>query len=132
MTPEPPRVVLVIEDETNIVNLIQQSLLGMLVEVVAATDGEAGVALAEQLQPDLVLLDLALPKMDGWQVLEAIRATPYGSTVPVIVVTAHGDSATAVRARSAGASHFLAKPFLPNELRRLVQTYLATGVSGAA
>jgi len=132
MTLPSPRVVLVIEDEANIVNVIEHSLVGMYVEVVSAENGEAGVELAAQLQPDLILLDLALPGMSGWEVLDAVRATPHGATVPVVVVTAHGDSATAVQARESGANEFLSKPFLPTELRRLVERFVATSVPKSA
>lgn len=132
MTLQSPRVVLVIEDESNIVNVIEHSLVGMYIEVVSAENGETGVELAAQLQPDLILLDLALPGITGWEVLEEVRATPHGATVPVVVVTAHGDSATAVQARESGANEFLSKPFLPTELRRLVEKFVASSVPKSA
>lgn len=132
MTLPSPRVVLVIEDEANIINVIEHSLEDMYVEVVSAPDGETGVKLAAQIQPDMILLDLALPGMTGWEVLEEVRATPHGATTPVVIVTAHGDSATAVQARESGANEFLSKPFLPTELRRLVERFATSSVPKSA
>jgi CheY-like chemotaxis protein len=132
MTMQSPRVVLVIEDQANIVAVIKQSLRDMFVEIVAVEDGEAGVEQVAQLEPDLVLLDLALPGISGWEALQAIRETPYGASLPVVVVTAHGDSETAVRARESGANAFITKPFLPSELRRVVDGYLTSTVADSA
>lgn len=132
MTLQPPRVILVIEDEANIVTVIKQSLRDMFVEVVAAWDGETGVEMAARIEPDLILLDLALPGMNGWEALVAIRQTPQGASVPVVVVTAHGDSETAVKARESGADAFVTKPFLPSELRRVVDRYLTSPVADSA
>ena len=124
MTVQTPQVILVVEDELNIVNVIKHSLAGMYVEVIVADNGERGVELAAQVEPHLILLDLALPAMSGWEALRLIRATPHGASVPVVIVTAHGDSATAVEAREAGADEFLTKPFQPKELRNLVERLL--------
>ena len=124
MSLQPPRVVLVIEDEANIASVIRQSLAGLLVEVIVAETGEKGVEMAAQVAPHLILLDLALPEMSGWEALRQIRSTPHGADVPVAIVTAHGDSETAVEAQSAGADEFLTKPFQPSELRRVVELLL--------
>ncbi|NNC73956.1 MAG: response regulator [Acidimicrobiia bacterium] len=119
---ESPRIVLVIEDQPNIINVIKKSLMGMLTEVITAPTGEIGVEKARTVDPDLILLDLALPGMSGWEVLETLKAE--GRDVPVVIVTAHGDSATALRASEAGAQEFLTKPFLPAELRRVVSDHV--------
>ena len=131
MTLQVPRVVLLIEDEANIVTLIEQSLVGMNIDVVSAGSGEAGVQQAADLEPDLVLLDLSLPLMNGWDALVQIRRTSHGATVPVVLVTAHGDSETAVRAREAGVDALITKPFLPAELRRVVEQLIG-GVAKSA
>jgi CheY-like chemotaxis protein len=68
--------------------------------------------------------------MDGWEVLATIRRSEEpGSHTPVVIVTAHGDSSTAVEARERGADGFLAKPFQPNDLRRVVKEQLGAGVN---
>lgn len=122
MTKTPARVLLVIEDEMNIVAVIKQSLLGAAFDIHVAPNGETGIEMTRELQPDVVLLDIALPGIDGFETLAAIRSTPFGTHVPVIIITAHGDSSTAVEAREAGADHFLTKPFLPSQLRRAVES----------
>lgn len=118
------KVVLVIDDVKSVLQLIRGSLVDHPVDVFTAIDGASGLALAREMTPDLVLLDLALPVMDGWEVLEALRANPATAKVPVVIVTAHGDSNTAARARDAGADGFISKPFRPAELRRVIDGYL--------
>ena len=118
------RVVLVIEDAANVLQFITASLAGEPIHLVTATDGDRGLDLARELHPDLLLLDVALPGIDGFEVLQEIRQDPALSETPVVIVTAHGDSTTAARARDAGANYFIAKPFRPTELRRVVEQFL--------
>lgn len=119
-----------IEDEPKIVRVISETLVGAPCEVVSAADGPAGLASLQAQRPALVLLDLALPGMDGWEVLEHIRQSEAPeSRTPVVIVTAHGDSSTAVEARERGADGFLAKPFQPSDLRRVVEEQLGAGVN---
>ncbi|MDH3605686.1 MAG: response regulator [Acidimicrobiia bacterium] len=114
------KVVLVVDDVPSIVQLIRGALADQAVDLVAAADGQTGLDLARSLVPDLILLDLALPVMDGWDVLAALKADDTTAPVPVVIVTAHGDSDSASRARELGASAFIAKPFRPAELRRII------------
>ncbi|MDH3540077.1 MAG: response regulator [Acidimicrobiia bacterium] len=115
------KVVLVIDDVKSVLQLIRAALIDHPVDVLTAIDGGSGLALAQEITPDLVLLDLALPVMDGWEILAALRADPATRNVPVVIVTAHGDSDTASRARELGADGFIAKPFRPAELRRIIE-----------
>ena len=116
--------VLVIEDESRILRVIDGTLSTDAIEVVTAMDGASGLAMLRERRPDLVLLDLALPGIDGWQVLAEIRAEAGPDELPVVIVTAQGDSATALEARGLGANDFVSKPFRPAELRRIVGTYV--------
>jgi two-component system cell cycle response regulator len=125
------KVVLVIDDVKSVLQLIRGVLMGRPIDVLTAGDGASGLAIAREVVPDLVLLDLALPVMDGWEILAALRANPNTAHVPVVIVTAHGDSNTAARARELGASGFISKPFRPSELRRTIDSYLA-GPAAAA
>ena len=77
-----------------------------------------------EVRPVVVLLDLALPGIDGWEVLTRIRTDEELAEIPVVIVTAQGDSATAVKARRLGANGFVAKPFRPSDVRRAVDCYL--------
>lgn len=105
--------VLVIEDDAAIGRLLRHSLTEAGNTVAVATDGTSGLTLAVQEQPDVVLLDLGLPDLDGRQVLRMLRAV---SRVPVIVVTAQDDDRTVVEALDAGADDYLVKPFNHYEL----------------
>lgn len=119
------KVVLVIDDVESLLQFIRGSLVGYPVDIVTAVDGGSGLTLAQELRPDVVLLDLALPVMSGWEVLEAMKEDPATADVPIIVVTAHGDSTAAAQARDMGAAGFMPKPFRPTELRRIIARYLA-------
>ena len=117
-------VLLVIEDVPSVTQFIRAVLASEPVNIVTATDGRQGQQLVAELAPDLVLLDLALPGVDGFEILDSIRANPATAEIPVVIITAHGDSGTAADAKDRGADAFLAKPFRPDELRRLVSRFL--------
>jgi len=126
------KVVLVIDDVKSVLQLIRGSLIDHPVDVLTASDGGSGLALAQEVTPDLVLLDLALPVMDGWDILAALRSDPATEHVPVVIVTAHGDSNTAARARELGADGFISKPFRLAELRRIIEGYLEPPAAAAS
>ena len=126
------KVVLVIDDVKTVFHLIRGALSHHPVDVVTAGDGGSGLALAQEILPDLVLLDLALPVMDGWEVLAALRSAPATAAIPIVIVTAHGDSNSASRAREEGADGFISKPFRPAELRRVIEGYLDPPVATAS
>ena len=125
-------VVLVIEDVASVTQLIRAVLAADPVHVVTATDGRQGQDLVAELIPDLVLLDLALPEVEGLEILESIRANPDTAEIPVVIVTAFGDSGTAAEAAARGANAFLAKPFRPAELRRVVAQFLPGAAAAAS
>ena len=117
-------VVLVIEDAANVTQLIRAVLISDPLHIVTATDGAMARQLVEELVPDLVLLDLALGGVDGFEILDSIRTNPATAEIPVVIITAYGDSATAAEARDRGSDAFLAKPFQPAELRRVIDRFL--------
>lgn len=123
MTPS-NSVILVIEDVVSTTHFISAVLAADPFQIVTATDGRKGQQLVAELLPDLVLLDLALPEVDGFDVLDSIRADPATAATPVVIITAHGDSSTAAEARDRGADAFIAKPFRPAELRRVINRFL--------
>jgi len=118
-----PRV-LVIEDAPATQRLIEMTLMLEGWDVLVATTGEAGLEVAESDSPDLVVLDIALPNMDGWQVLKTLRDSPATASIPVIVVTAHDTAESKSRADIATAEAFLGKPFDVEALRRLAKSQL--------
>jgi CheY-like chemotaxis protein len=117
--------VLVIDDEMAIVDVIRKVLEWNGYEVLAATDGSRGFATAQRQSPDAIVLDLMMPVMDGFEVLEALRSNDRTANVPVLVLTAVLSDAVEERCISLGASSYLRKPFEPNELLEALQTMTA-------
>ena len=117
--------VLVVDDEPDVLLLCRLNLEQRGHEVLEAPNGDTALELARSGSPDLVVLDLMLPGIDGYQVLEALQAGEVTSGVPVLVLTAKSLQADRERSRRLGASAFLTKPFLPDELCDLVDAVLA-------
>jgi two-component system KDP operon response regulator KdpE len=111
--PNPGPVIIVVEDEPDIRRFLRASLLSNGYRLVEAATGREGLAAAETRQPDLIILDLGLPDMDG---LEVIRRLREWTVVPVIVLSAKGQETTKVAALDAGADDYIAKPFGVSEL----------------
>lgn len=119
-----PRTILIIEDSPVVQRLFRATLAVLDVELHFADDGEAGLAAAQDLVPDAIMLDIGLPKLDGWQVLTRLRSNPTTDHIAVIVVTAHAQAAFATRAEEGGADGFMTKPFRPDDLRTAVRRLL--------
>ena len=113
--------VLVVDDELKIARLIRDYLEQAGFVVATASDGKGAIVLARQLKPDLIVLDLGLPNLDG---LDVIRALRMGSNVPVVVVTARADEADRVVGLELGADDYVVKPFSPKELVARVRAVL--------
>jgi CheY-like chemotaxis protein len=119
------RRVLVVEDSAVIRRLIDVCLRPARIEVIMREDGPSGLTAAVEDPPDLLVLDIGLPEMDGWQVLDRLRADERTKRLPVLVLTAHAEEESRRRADRGGANAFVTKPFQPAEFRRLVLTLLA-------
>jgi CheY-like chemotaxis protein len=119
------RRVLVVEDSAVIRRLIDVCLRPARIEVIMREDGPTGLTAAVEDPPDLLVLDIGLPEMDGWQVLDRLRADDRTKRLPVLVLTAHAEEESRRRADRGGANAFVTKPFQPAEFRRLVLTLLA-------
>jgi DNA-binding response OmpR family regulator len=113
--------VLVIEDDRDIALGIRTVLLRSGFDVANSTDGKQGLRTFHDARPDLVVLDIGLPTLDGWSVLERIRDL---SDVPVLILTAHGSEADKVRGLHGGADDYLTKPFGNRELAARVEALL--------
>lgn len=113
--------VLVIEDDRNTAALVTLYLEREGFRALTAGDGPAGLALARRHQPNLVVLDLMLPEMDGWEVCRRLRQT---SDVPVIMLTARGEEIDRVAGLTLGADDYVVKPFSPRELMARVKAIL--------
>lgn len=123
--------VLVVEDSAVIQRLISVCLRPAGVDVDTRDDGPTGLEAALTDPPDLLILDVGLPRMDGWEVLDRIRNDPRTSRLKVLVLTAHAQEETRERADRGGADAFLTKPFRPDDLRA-VALGLMTSPGGAA
>lgn len=116
--------ILVIEDMEDNRRIIGDLLTSVGYEVIEAVDGEEGVAMAESHRPDLILMDIQLPEMDGYEATRRIRAIPQLAEVPIIAVTSYALSGDEAKARAAGCDGYIAKPFSPRELLAKVREFL--------
>jgi two-component system cell cycle response regulator DivK len=118
------RTILYIEDNEYNRKIVRQLLGRTSYQLVEAVDGESGVALAQKLVPQLILMDVQLPKMSGLDATRALKADPRTSDIPIIVITSFALSGDREKAAVAGADNYLAKPYSPRELLALVRQYL--------
>lgn len=119
-----PTVVL-IDDDKRVIELLQIALSGSGYKTFAATDGEQAICLVEKVRPDVVVLDVRLPKKNGYQVCEALRSSPLTHGIPVIMISGLVEPSARVQGLRCGADDFLTKPFSPKELLLRIQKILA-------
>jgi DNA-binding response OmpR family regulator len=117
------RTVLIIEDEKLIVVSTQMVLEAAGFRVESASSGEEGVTKASKVTPDLILLDIMMPGIDGWETLTRLKRDPATSRIPVIVFTAREHARGHPRSAELGAVDYFRKPFEPDELIELVGKY---------
>jgi two-component system, OmpR family, response regulator VicR len=126
MVEKDAKIILCIEDEQEMIDLIRLILSRRGFEVRGANSGEEGLKSMRQQQPDLVLLDLMMPDMDGWEVYQQMKADETTRKIPVIVVTARAQSIDKVLGlHIAKVDDYIAKPFSPQELMNSVDNVLA-------
>ena len=121
---EDGQVILVADDDDDIRALVVYRLSRAGYEVVEARDGEEALALALERVPALAVLDVMMPKLDGYEVTRRLRSDEATHRVPVILLTARVQDADVARGFEAGADDYLRKPFSPQELRARVQAIL--------
>jgi diguanylate cyclase (GGDEF)-like protein len=122
-TPGPRARLLVVDDEPDAREVLAEALQPDY-EVQAAEDGQAAVEIARAEHPDIILMDLSMPRLDGLQALERLRTDPATADIPVIFVSGQGDDAVKVRSLDLGAVDYLQKPFSERELRARVERTL--------
>jgi two-component system, OmpR family, response regulator MtrA len=116
--------VLIADDDADILSLVKAVLERSGHEVVAASDGAEALASVRARKPDLVVLDIAMPEVDGLEVLRRLRADPTTSELPVVLLSARAQEADVERGFAIGASAYLKKPFSPRELSEHVAELL--------
>lgn len=122
--------ILVIDDEPELVKAVEVRLKTSGYEVEVAYDGSAGIAKAEEIKPDLILLDIVMPKMDGYEVCKRLKDDPETKDIPIIVLTASvaaGQQELEKKCMSAGANGAIMKPFETSELLDMVSQALRGG-----
>jgi CheY-like chemotaxis protein len=117
--------ILVIEDNPLNLELVREVLVAAGMRVIEARNGPAGLAAASQQHPDLILLDIRLPGLDGYAVLERLKATPAAAAIPVVALTAQAMAGDREQALAAGFTDYIAKPVdtrtLADRIRGILQ-----------
>ena len=119
-----PNTIAIVEDEPNIVELVKYNLDREGYRTIAANDGRKGLELIRQELPDLVILDLMLPELDGISVCKQLRADAATKSIPIIILTAKSEEADRVLGLEIGADDYVTKPFSPRELVARVRAVL--------
>jgi CheY-like chemotaxis protein len=117
--------ILIAEDERDIRDLIAFTLRFAGYEVLTANNGEEAVAMTQKEMPDLVLTDVRMPKMTGYEACKLIKADPHTQHIPVVFLSAKGQEAEVQSGMAAGADEYLLKPFAPDQLTRKVAEILS-------
>lgn len=117
------KTILYVEDNEFNRQIVRDLLARTSYRLIEANDGEAGVAMALQELPDLVLMDIQLPKISGLEATRRLRADPRTAHVPIITITSYALSGDDQKAMDAGASSYLAKPYSPRELLQVIRKF---------
>jgi len=113
--------ILVVDDERHIVRLVEVNLTRAGYDVLTAYDGVEALEKVKEDEPDMIVLDVMMPRMDGFEVLKRLQADPDTQDIPVIMLTAKAQDADIFRGWSSGVSSYLTKPFNPRELLTFVE-----------
>src|SRR5512138_89075 len=116
--------VLLVDDTRTLLSLIQVYLLGWHLEFIEARDGIEGLSKAREQKPDLIVSDIRMPGMDGFEFCAAVRADPALHAVPFVMLTSLTDEMSRRKGKLVGASAFLTKPIAPEQLRGIVAELL--------
>ncbi|HEX7785329.1 MAG TPA: response regulator [Methylomirabilota bacterium] len=115
------KTILYVEDNEFNRKIVRQLLSRTSYRLIEATDGEAGVTTARQSRPDLIIMDIQLPKLSGLEATRQLRTAPETADTPIIVVTSFALAGDEQKARQAGAAAYLAKPYSPRELLGMIR-----------
>jgi two-component system alkaline phosphatase synthesis response regulator PhoP len=120
----PPQTILVIDDENELARLVMRALGHEGYDVIYASDGASGLRIARDHRPDLVVLDLTMPDIDGLEVCKSLRSEPRVARLPILVLSARASAADRILGLELGADDYLIKPFVSQELVARVKALL--------
>src|SRR2546430_2778795 len=126
---QPRARVLVVDDEADLVRILQFGLQGIGYQVETASDGQEALKKAREQKPDLILLDLMLPKLDGYKVCRMLKFDERYKSIPIVILSARTQEADREMARSTGADLFITKPYNLEEILQTIQNLLQTSPS---
>ena len=119
-----PETILLIEDEEDVSDLIRYHLKKSKYRVISAADGLEGLRLASEERPDAVILDVMLPRLNGFEVAKRMKGDPSTASIPLLILSAKGESEHRIKGLELGADDYLAKPFSPKELLLRIKALL--------
>jgi DNA-binding response OmpR family regulator len=118
------KTVLIVDDEADFADMIQMRLEANSYKVIVANDGQSGIEKAEADMPDAILLDVMMPGMDGFKVLHELKSRESVRDIPVIMLTAKGESKSILRAQQSGAVDYLIKPVDSEKMVEMLRRYV--------
>ena len=116
--------ILVVEDQADNMQILRDLLVSADYEMIEAVNGEEALAAVAKRRPDLILMDIQLPKMSGLDATRRLRADPKTAAIPIIVITSFALSGDDQKAKDAGATAYMAKPYSPRELLQMIRKLL--------
>jgi two-component system cell cycle response regulator DivK len=119
--------ILVVEDQEDLRGVLRDLLDGSGYSVVEAVDGNAGFASAKSEHPDLILMDIQMPIVDGYEATRRIKADPGLKEIPIVAVSSFAMKGDEERARAAGCDHYVTKPYSPMQLLKVIRNLLGEG-----
>ncbi len=117
--------ILVVDDKPEVVELVTATLEGEGYQIICAFDGREALEKIGREKPDLVLLDIVMPKMNGFEVLSEVKNDPQTKDIPIIMITAKGQKLDEDKGRRLGAEDYIIKPFSPSHLLRKIEEIVA-------
>ena len=120
--------ILVVEDQEDLRGILRDLLTGSGYDVVDAANGQDGVAKAKSERPDLILMDIQLPIVNGYETTQQIKADPNLKATPIIAVSSYAMKGDEDEARASGCDHYITKPYSPLQLLRIIQGFLGEKV----
>jgi len=124
-----PETILLIEDEADVADLVRYHLKKAKYRVLHAMDGAEGLEMVRQERPDAVVLDIMLPRLNGFEVAKKLKSDPTTESIPVLILSAKGESESRIKGLELGAEDYLPKPFSPRELVLRIKALLRRSAS---